>query len=260
MKSNKILFFVIIVLSGLVFLFGYSYLKSTKETQYLFNNSYQAGTKFDPATMVTPVTVDSKLVTSLNVRTATGEPARYITEKDLNNYIGQKLLYDVYAGSPVIDTLIGDKGGSPVEMNLKPNMVAVTVETTNTKIGSPYIKRGAFVNVYAGYTEKKSDTDSPAGTQQNKGQESQASINDKQVERLLFENVRVLDVLINEATGVPPTFGVTLELPPEQSTILNYYAEFGSLRCAVVKPNQYKSIGTFDYKQGDSIKQYNSAK
>lgn len=224
MKKSNMSFLIILMLGVLVAFMTYSFLSTAKTTIYVFKDNYPAGTKITENILV-PQEIDSRIV--VEVARQNGGVV-YITDANKDEVIGSFLITDVVKGTPLLSSMSDKLGGSPPEVRLSPNHVAVTVPGDNITGVNPFIKHGARVNVYAGF-----ETDNSP------------------VEYLLLQNVKVLDVqyaeVNNSNTNTPTLSGITLEVTPEQSIALQYACEFGKIRLGLVKAGQYKEVSQPPY-------------
>lgn len=217
-RSNAGLIFTVVV-AVLVALLSYGYLSSQKATIYIFNKDLPAGSVISDGD-VSALEVDKKMVL------AAGDGI-YITKADKDRVIGSPLRYDVTRGMPLMASLTDEFGGTPAEKRLSPNMVAMTVEVDNVTAGSPDIGNGSRVNVYANY-----------------------ETNSSKVSYLLFQNIAVLDVVVQGSSSGITVQGVTLEVTPAQSVALSYAAQFGKIRLGLIKQGNYQEAPVGAYSGG----------
>jgi Flp pilus assembly protein CpaB len=229
MKNSKlnVSFLIVVVLGLLAALMTYSFLSTAKTVIYVFKDDYPAGTKITEDKLV-PQQIDSSIVQQV-ARSNSDDGTVYITDANKNEVIGSYLITDVKKGMPLMSSYTDKLGGSPSEMRLSANNVAVTVPGDNVTGVSPYITHGSRVNVYAGFETG----------------------NNEPIEYLLLQNIKVLDVQyseVNNSNSNSPTLsGITLEVTPEQSLSLQYAAEWGKIRLGLVKSGQYKDVSLSPY-------------
>lgn len=223
MKGSRLsISFVIILVLGIIIAYlTYNFLSSTKGVIYILKDNYQAGTRITES-MLIPLETDADIV-RLGAQTG----FVYVTDENIDQVLGTYLVTDVVKGMPLFLSFSDKFGGSPPEVHLSSDYVAVTVPCDNITGVNPYIQYGARVNVYAGFQLEGGET----------------------VEYLLLQNVKVLDVQYAEvqSNNSPVLSGVTLELTPEQSIAVQYACEFGKIRLGLVKPGQYKEISPLPY-------------
>lgn len=216
MKSSKLSLIIIVILAIVVGVLSYSYLSSSKTDIYLFDGNYSAGTPITQD-ILTVTQIDTDLVLEAFAR---GE-GQYITSENIEEVLETHLKTDVLAGMPLMSLYSDEIGGSGAEIRLAEDMVAVTIEADNLTAGSPDIENGSMVNIYASF----------------EGQNTQET-------KLLYQNVKVIDVLYseiyNEASETPTVAGVILELEPEESIVVEHAIEFGSIRLGLVKAGAYE--------------------
>lgn len=219
MKSGqRILLILIVVFGGVIAYFSYSFLKSSKTEIYLFAQDYEAGTTITKE-MLTTLTVDATLVDE--VMTSSNE-AKFVTTNDLSTVLqeGDTLVCDVYAGTPFMTTETTTLGGSVVERRLQDYKTALTLPVNNISGVSPQITAGAKINIYSSY-----------------------STENYQVQELLLQNVKILDV---QATGDDESgyelSAITIQVDPDQALRLLYAINFQKIDISLLKSGKYTPI------------------
>lgn len=211
MQKNKIIIgfsAASILLTVLVCYLIYSYMSPSRQTIYVFNDSYSSGTQVT-ADMLTPIQVDSTI-------TVSGRKAdvseQFITSSEYAEIIksGDSLRMDVGEGMPLTMSMLSVIGGSSIEMNMKPSSIAVTVAVDNVTGISQDLKEGSRVNVY-------STTDTGVS--------------------LILQNMRVLTV--NKPDG--ELSSVTIETDLQQSMQLIYYSIYGKIYLGLVDASGYQA-------------------
>lgn len=211
MKKNTKIIIVISVALALAVLAGFLIVRlisPQRETVYLFNDSYVAGTTLS-ADMLTSIQVDANMVT-LGVKTSLNQ--RFVTQAEFAQIIrsGDSLKLDVGKGMPLMKSMLSVAGGNSIEMLMKPSAIAVSISVNGVKGVTNELEAGSRVNVY--YT-------TGTGTQ------------------LLFENMRVLAVS-KTSSGI--LSAVSLEANHEEAAMLINAAESGSLYLGLVNANGYQ--------------------
>lgn len=211
MQKNKIIIgfsAASILLTVLVCYLIYSYMSPSRQTIYVFNDSYSSGTQVT-ADMLTPIQVDSTI-------TVSGRKAdvseQFVTSSEYAEIIksGDSLRMDVGEGMPLTMSMLSVIGGSSIEMNMKPSSIAVTVAVDNVTGISQDLKEGSRVNVY-------STTDTGVS--------------------LILQNMRVLTV--NKPDG--ELSSVTIETDLQQSMQLIYYSIYGKIYLGLVDASGYQA-------------------
>lgn len=221
--GKKILLLLIVVLGGIAAYFTYSYLSTAKTYIYLFKDDYESSTPIKES-MLIPIEVDADMVLDLAYKTKGTLDAKYITADDLVAIIqkGDSLGVDVYKGTPFMTTQAATIGGSTVERRLSDYKTAITIPVTNISGVSPEINAGARINIYASY-----DTDS------------------YQVEELLFQNVKILDVqaIGNEEEGYQLS-AFTIEVDPQDAMKLLHAINNWKIDITLLKSGAYEVMTT----------------
>lgn len=211
MQKNKIIIgfsAVSILLTVLVCYLIYSYMSPSRQTIYVFNGSYSAGTQIT-ADMLTPIQVDSTITVS-GRRADISE--QFITSAEYSEIIssGDSLRMDVGEGMPLTMSMLSVIGGSSIEMNMRPSSIAVTVGVDSITGISADLEEGSRVNVY-------STTDSGVS--------------------LILQNMRILTV--NRPDG--ELSSVTIETDLQQSMELIYYSIYGRIYLGLVDASGYQA-------------------
>ena len=233
MKKSKVNigFFVIIILALLISVATYSFLDESHADIYVFNNDYDAGTVLR-SDMLARQEMNRDMVMSVNYGGGQ-DGSFFITESQLSEVMDQPLRTDVKRGMPLMSNFIDSVGGSPVEKRLGNNKVALTVPVDNVTSSNPFLTHGSRVNIYASLSIEDAEDE------------------DRDTTLLIFQNVRVLDVLyeemMSERKGSPLLEGVTLEMDPEDSAAVMYAAEYGNIRLATVKTGAYQEIDSMPF-------------
>lgn len=211
MQKNKIIIgfsVVSVILTVLVCYLIYSYMSPSRQTIYVFNESYSAGTQIT-ADMLTPIQVDSTI-------TVSGRKAdvseQFVTSYEYSEIIssGDSLRMDVGEGMPLTMSMLSVIGGSSIEMNMRPSSIAVTVGVDSITGISSDLKEGSRVNIY-------STTDTGVA--------------------LILQNMRVLTV--NRPDG--ELSSVTIETDLQQSMQLIYYSIYGRIYLGLVDASGYQA-------------------
>lgn len=209
---------IIIVLGLIIAILSYQFLTSGKTNIYLFTDDFPAGTEITGDTLISQE-ISGSIVENVSLNNG---DLGYVTENNLENYIGSYLTTDVIKGTAFMKAYSDEVGGTPAEVRLEPNNVAVTVPVDNITGVNPFINNGARVNVYATVQYQ----------------------NEQTITYTLLQNVRVIDVLYaeiyNEMTESPTIMGVTIETTPQQAVELQFACENGAIRLGIVKPGNYK--------------------
>lgn len=225
MKSSRLSFVIIIVLALVVGVLSYSYLSSAKTTIYLFNDNYSAGTEVDASLFVA-----SEIDTNLILEAMARGDASYVTPDNVDEFMGDYLRSDVVAGTPFLTIHSDMQAGPGAEKRLSEGMVAVTVEADNLVGVTPFIIPDTYVNVYANY-----------------------ELEESQVTKLLLQKIRVIDVqyseVFNESSDSPTISGITLEVEPGDSMLIQHAADFGSIRFGIVNGATYEEKNINDFIQ-----------
>ena len=198
-------------------------MSTAKTNIYLFKDKYEAGTKISKDMFIS-LEVDADMVTELAYKTKGTADAKYVTSNDLSKIIenGDSLGVDVYKGTPFMTTETTDIGGSTVERRLGEYKTALTIPVNNISGVSPEIEAGARINIYASYTTES-----------------------YQVEQLLFQNVKILDV---QATGTAEDgytlSGFTIELEPQDAIKLLHAINNWKIDITLLKTGSYEIMTT----------------
>ena len=210
-SKNKIITSLIIcaiLFSALASYLIYHYMAPSRNTIYVFNDSYSSGVQLS-ADMLTPIQVDSSIIVAgkkTDVENAFVTPASYqaIVKS------GDSLRMDVSAGMPLTTSMLSVSGGSTVEMNMKSDAIAVTVAVNEFTGITNELKEGSRVNIYA-------NLDSSVV--------------------LIQQNKRILEVF--KENGVIK--GVSIEENIQESTELIYAVTNGNIYLGLVDANGYQS-------------------
>jgi len=221
-KTAKITLLIIGVIAIVVAFGMHSFLTAARTTIFLFAGNYPAGTEITQDILIADE-IETRIITQQLEMRGEGDP-RFITEYNLDRVLGSYLRTDAVIGTLLLSSHASDVTGSPVEIGLTPNNVAIAIPVDNIEITNPSMIKGARVNIYAGFE---------AG--------------DSRVFTVPFaQYVRVLDVLyaqlLDENIGTPVVSGVVVELAPQQSLELAHYIENGTVRLGVVRPGGYTII------------------
>lgn len=211
MKKNTKILIVISIALALSVLAGFLVVRlisPQRETVYLFNSSYSAGTTLT-SDMLTAIQIDANIVT-LGVKSNVNQ--RFVTSSEYSQIIrsGDSLKIDVGKGMPLMMSMLSVAGGNSIEMLMKPSAIAVSISVNGVKGVTNELEAGSRVNVY--YT-------TGTGT------------------KLLFESMRVLAV---SKTNSGVLSAVSLEANHEEAAILINAAESGSLYLGLVNANGYQ--------------------
>lgn len=214
-KNVKIILAIVaaLLLAGLAAFMISTMLSPQRATVYLFNDSYPAGTTISTS-MFSSVQVDANMI-SANVKVPISQ--RFVTRNEFANIIssGDSLKIDVGKGMPLMESMLSVAGGNSIEMLMKPSAMAVTIPVNNIRGVTNELEAGSHVNVY--YTGID-------GT------------------KMLFENMRVLEVYINNS-GV--LSAVTMEVDHSEAALLINAAENGSLYLSLVNQNGYQTYADY---------------
>lgn len=214
-KNVKIILIIVaaLVLAGLAAFMIFNMLSPQRATIYLFNDSYPAGTTISTS-MFSSVQVDANMV-SANVKIPIRQ--RFVTRDEFAKIIGSgdSLKIDVGKGMPLMESMLSVAGGNSIEMLMKPSAMAVTIPVNNVRGVTNELEAGAHVNIY--YT----------------------GINGT---NMLFENMRVLDVTLNNSGVIS---AVTIEVTHNEAALLINAVENGSLYLSLVNQNGYETYSEF---------------
>ena len=218
--GKKILLVLIVIFGGAIAFLSYSYLSTQKTNIYLFKGDYEAGTPISKD-MFTTLEVDYDMVTQLVKAT---NSAKYVTQNDMSKILneGDYLAMDVYQYTPFMTTQIATIGGSTVERRLSDYKTAITIPVNNISGVSSEINAGARINIYASYETETF-----------------------QVVQLLFQNVKILDVLAtgNSSDGYNLS-GFTIEIDPEDAPILLHAINNWEIDITLLKSGAYETMTT----------------
>jgi len=150
MQKNKIISILLtcaVLFSAFAGFLIYHYMAPTRATIYVFNADYSSGTQITKD-MLTPLQVDSTIVSGGSSGTAS---TVFVTPSDYAAVIraGDSLRIDVGEGMPLTTSMLSVTGGSKIEMNMKSDMIAVTIPVDNITGVTNELKDGAYVNIYA---------------------------------------------------------------------------------------------------------------
>lgn len=150
-KKMVIVLLVAILLAALVAFGIYQMLTPQRTTVYIFNADYSAGTQVT-TNMLQSIEVDSNIIVGSD-RMSTGD--FIITESNYAEILTTAgvLRNDVYAGNVFTTSMLSTTGGNRIEMVMKKNAVAVTVDVNNITGVTTGLAYGSRVNVYANYNE-----------------------------------------------------------------------------------------------------------
>ena len=221
--GKKIILGLIVLFGGLIAFLSYTYLSTAKTNIYLFKNNYEAGSKITKDMFLT-LEVDANMVTDLAYATRGTIDAKYVTSDDLAAIIdkGDYLGVDVYKGTPFMTTQTATIGGSTVERRLSDYKTAITIPVNNISGVSPEINAGARINIYASYSTESF-----------------------QVEELLFQNVKILDVQAtgNEEDGYVLS-AFTIEVDPQDAMKLLHAINNWKIDITLLKSGAYEVMTT----------------
>lgn len=221
-KNTKILIVIAValMLAALAAFLIVRALNPTRTTVYLFNQSYSAGTTVS-GNMFTPVQVDSNMIILGN---KTSVNTKFVTQAEYAQIVksGDSLKIDVSEGMPLMRSMLSVAGGNAIEMMMKPSAIAVTVSVNNVRGVTNELTAGSHVNVY--FTS---------------GSET----------RLLFENMRVLNVEMNSSGIIT---AVSLETNHAQAVTLVNAAESGNIYLGLVNANGYQYLSKSSTDSGSS--------
>lgn len=221
--GKKLILFLIAIFGALIAYLSYSYLSVQKTNIYLFKADYESGTKISKD-MFVPLEVDASMVTDLAYATQGSMDAKYVTANDLSLIIenGDYLGTDAFKGTPFMTTQTATIGGSTVERRLSDYKTAITIPVNNISGVSPEINAGARINIYASYSTESF-----------------------QVEELLFQNVKILDV---QATGNKEDGYVlsafTIEVDPQDAMKLLHAINNWKIDITLLKSGAYEIMTT----------------
>jgi Flp pilus assembly protein CpaB len=208
-RNKKILAaMALAVLFAAVACFGaYRLLAPTRAAVFVFNNDYSAGTQVT-RNMLSGIQVDAAIIDG-GAKVSAGE--YFVTGSSYNAVMQSAgiLRTDVKKGSALMTSMLTSTGGNAIEMNMKPEAIAVTIAVTGITGVTNDLKNGSRVNVYASY-----------GAQTI----------------LLLQNIRVLRTTSRDgALG-----SATLETDHEQSLELIHASTYGFIHLGIVDMNGYR--------------------
>lgn len=211
MLKNKKIFVVLIIAlicMALASVMIVSYLNPQRTTFYVFKENYAAGTPII-SDMLTPVKADKTIVLAGSRKNSN---LYFITKDNFKENVkkGDVLRENVAAGEALMTHHVSGNGGNEVEVNMSPNMVAVTIPVNKITGVTRDIRTESHVNVYF-------------------------SDNDTATTELKLENIRVLHVAKNENE----LEGVTLELDNEQASDIINCLNVGKVYLGIVNPDGY---------------------
>lgn len=211
MSKNKIITSLIagaLIFSMLAAFLIYRYMSPSRGTMYVFNDSYSAGTQLT-SDMLTPVQVDSTIIVAGK---KTDTSTQFVTSSEYQSLIksGDSLRMDVSEGMPLTTSMLSVSGGSTVEMNMKSNAIAVTVEVNEYTGITNDLKEGSHVNIYANIDSKIS---------------------------LIQQNKRVLEVFKTDGEIT----GVSIEEDTDESMELIYAVTNGNIYLGLVDSTGYQA-------------------
>ena len=213
MKKNKKIVIILafaVILSILSGIFIYSYLSPARETLYIFNADYAAGTQIT-GEMLTPVQIDSAIYVAGNAEALS---EIFVTPDNLSSVLANAdtLKVDVSAGTPLMPTMLSIAGGNDIEVAMKPSAIALTVSVSDVTGISGDLTKESHVNVYVTYRT--------TGTE------------------LVLENMRVLAV----HTDSGALSSVTLEVDNNQALKLIDASNNGVIYLGLINASGYQYV------------------
>lgn len=212
MSKNKKISIVLIVTIVLAILSGvgvYNLVIPDRETIYVFNDDYKAGTKIT-SSMFTPVQVDASIVNAGKKTDISKRLVSTATFKALAS-ANETLKIDVSEGLPFTASMISSIGGNSIQVNMNPTSIAITVPINNISGVTPDLTDNCYVNVYVSVNgETKLDPD--------------------------LEKMKVLSVYSSKGELT----GVSLECNQTQATKLVNYNNYGSIQLGLVDSEGYQ--------------------
>ena len=213
MKKNKKIVIILtfaVILSVLSGIFIYSYLSPARETLYIFNADYEAGTQIT-GDMLTPVQIDSSIYIAGNAESLS---KIFVTPNNLSSVLANAdtLKVDVSAGTPLMPTMLSLAGGNDIEVAMQPSAIALTVSVSDVTGISGDLTKESHVNVYVTYRT--------TGTE------------------LILENMRVLAVHTDNGA----LSGVTLEVDNNQALKLIDASNNGVIYLGLVNASGYQYV------------------
>lgn len=209
LKNKKIIIVIsIAVISAIAAgILIFSFLSPARTTVYMFNNTYEAGTKVT-GSMLTPMQVDSNMIVA-GSRTDTS--THFVTSENYNSVVSENdvLKIDVDKGDCFMTSMLSSQSTNRIALRMDPTSVAVTIPVSSTTGVSNSIKAESRVNVYVTYNS--------GGTY------------------LILENVRILSV----ATKDGAVTGYTLELDNQNAVKVIDAINTGSIYCGLTNGDGY---------------------
>lgn len=212
-KNSKILIVLVVSLVfGILAGVGiYKIAVPERETIYVFNDNYKAGTKIT-SKMFTPIQVDATIV---NAGKRVDIQNRIITTPSYKSLIQaeRNLKYDVSEGLPLVASMVSGISGSSLETTMNKTSIAITIPVTNTTGITPDLEQGTYVNVYV-------------------------SINGETKLDLDLQSMKVLGVYKKDGS----LSGVSLECNQTQATKLVNYNNYGAIQLGLVNNDGYEVV------------------
>ena len=224
-KTVKIALAVIGLLAILVSYGIFQFLSAERTVIYLFNANHRAGTLITPEILIEEEIETDIIRRQLQMRGP--DDPRFVTEHNLEHFIGTHLRTDVMQGMVLISSYSVDFAGSPAEMGLSPNNVGLAIPVDNITVTNPLMTQGARVNIYAGIVSPNEAGEAVSFT-------------------IPFtQYTRVLDVLYDSMGGeggTPTVSGIIVELTPQEALVLAHYIKNGTVRVGIVRPGNYEPV------------------
>ena len=213
-KKRVFTAFIISLLLAVATIFVvYKYVTPERITIFVFKDNYKAGTQVTKD-MLVPVQIDSNVLSNgLKV----DANSIFVSNANIQTVLsqGDSLRSDVLKNAPLTPTMLTITGGSGIEINMKPNSVAVTIGVNSLSGVTNDLKIGSRVNVY-----------STTATQE------EASTN------LILEAMKILEVQKNENGYIT---GVTLEVSKDESIKLIHSLNYGSIYLGLIDIDNYNN-------------------
>lgn len=209
MDRKNLIGLVIVLIIGLIAAFGtYSMLTQSENTYLVAGKPIRAGDMIDP--------------NALKQVTVRGEIPEAVPVSMLESLSGQRALVSIPENALLTKKALSGEAGTNIDQTLPQGMVAYTVQADNVTGVSPRLHEGNFVNIYASWSY------TPSGG----GEAIPVSL---QVNPKPF---RVLDVQLDTTQNNPALAGVTLEVPVELVTTIDFFQNFGKIHLAQVSPDE----------------------
>lgn len=218
-NGSLLVLLVAIALAVAAGFLAYQYLDAEKTAIYLFADNYPAGKKITSDMLILTEVDKSMIETSYSVMD--GDGGIYIHPGNIGQIEGAFLKSNVVKGTPFMSTQTAEFGGPSAEARLSPNKVAVTIPADALSATIMDIDEGSRVNLYISYTFQRDEVQ-------------------EQVTLAPLQNVKVLQAARTDEDRGGELRGVTVEVSPEESAMIAYGINYGTIWMGLVKPGEYK--------------------